>query len=72
MTLVWATKCGRCKKDFAVRPSKSAGAQLDMRTPSEKIKSQCYHCGHWNDLLGSDLEEVDSSTLPSPPPKDKK
>jgi hypothetical protein len=56
---MWAAKCKKCGKLAAVRPSKSAGRQLDLRNPSEKIeKLACPHCGAVNDFLGSDLEEV--------------
>ena len=49
MALFWAAKCKKCRKQAAVRPSKSAGL---------KIKLECPHCHAVNDFRGSDFEEV--------------
>jgi len=68
MPLMWAAKCKKCGKLSAVRPSKSAGRELELRNPSEKFeKLACPHCSAVNDFLGSDLEEVLAYIDPAQP-----
>jgi hypothetical protein len=70
MTKVWAAVCKNknCRQLSGVRLSKSHDAEMDLKTPSEKILNQlCPFCGEFNDFLGSDLSEYDAKILPSPP-----
>jgi DNA-directed RNA polymerase subunit RPC12/RpoP len=67
MGLYWVAKCNNCGKESAIRPSQSAGVQLDMATPSEKINAECPHCKFKNEFRGADLREVAAYIAPSPP-----
>ena len=67
MSLFWVAKCQKCGKDSGIRPSLSAGPQLDMATPSEKIKAKCPHCQFKNEFRGAELREVAAYIVPSPP-----
>jgi hypothetical protein len=66
MGLFWVARCKKCSKDSGIRPSLSAGPQLDMATPSEKIKAKCPHCQFENEFDGTDLREVPAYIVPSP------
>jgi phage FluMu protein Com len=68
MGLFWVARCKKCGKDSGIRPSLSAGPQLDMAIPSEKIKAKCPHCQFENEFDGTDLREVPAYISSTTPP----
>jgi phage FluMu protein Com len=70
MGLFWVAKCKKCGKDSGIRPSQSAGPQLDMAKPSEKLEVECPHCKAKNTFYGTDLRGVPAYILSSPRSED--
>jgi hypothetical protein len=65
MTKVWAAKCKSCGNLSGVRYLRTDATRriTDIPNPSQKHSVMCLHCGHSNELLETELSEVDAEIL---------